>query len=339
MKQRWVEPDLRDEVVDFIKHWHERTRFPLQKLLRWLKLQPSKYYAWVTRYGKVNEHNGKIPRDHWLTDEEKSQIIDYYAEHPDSGYRRLTYMMMDADVVAMSPASVYRVLKAEGLMKRFAGRVGNGKGKGFEQPLSVHKHWHLDISCINICGTFYYLCTILDGYSRFVINFGIGEAMTQSDVEIIIEQAKEKYPMAKPRIITDNGPQFIAKDFKEYIRISGMTQVRTSPYYPQSNGKIERWHQSLKTESLRQKVPLSLEDARRIIGEYIREYNQNRLHSGIGYVTPQTKMDGAEKQVWAMREAKLANARAERAKMRQLERMDEKPKTGQTQNLSLSISR
>ncbi len=310
MNRRWVEPDLRDEVVDFIGYWHGRTRFPVSRLVQSLKLQPSKYYAWTKRYGKVNEHNGKIPRDHWLTDGEKSRIIDYYAEHSASGYRRLTYMMMDADVLAVSPASVYRVLKAEGLLKKFLGRVGNGKGKGFEQPLGVHEHWHLDISYINICGTFYYLCTILDGYSRFVINFGIGETMTEADVEIIIEQAREKYPGAKPRIITDNGPQFIAKDFKEYIRLSGMTQVRTSPYYPQSNGKIERWHQSLKTESLRHKVPLSLEDARRIIGEYIREYNEHRLHSGIGYVTPLTKMLGKAEEVWAMREAKLANARA-----------------------------
>jgi transposase InsO family protein len=325
--------------VDFIKYWHERTEFPVSQLVQWLKLQPSKYYAWVKRYGKVNEHNGKIPRDHWLTTGEKSRIIEYYAEHSESGYRRLTYMMMDADVLAVSPASVYRVLKAEGLLKKFLGRVASSKGKGFEQPLGVHEHWHLDISYINICGTFYYLCTILDGYSRFVINFGIGETMTESDVEIIIERAKEKYPGAKPRIITDNGPQFIAKDFKEYIRLSGMTQVRTSPYYPQSNGKIERWHQSLKTESLRQKVPLSLADARRIIGEYIREYNGNRLHSGIGYVTPQTKMVGAEKQVWAEREAKLATARAERAEMRQLERKGEKPKTELTENLSLSVSR
>jgi len=66
--------------------------------------------------------------------------------------------------------------------------------------------------------------------------------MREADVEVILERAKEKYPVAKPRIISDNGPQFIARDFKEFIRISGMTHVRTSPYYPQSNGKIERWH-------------------------------------------------------------------------------------------------
>jgi putative transposase len=75
--------------------------------------------------------------------------------------------------------------------------------------------------------------------------------MTEANIEIILQAAKEKHPEARPRIISDNGPQFIAKDFKEFIRISGMTHVRTSPYYPQSNGKIERWHKSLKGECIR----------------------------------------------------------------------------------------
>jgi len=83
-------------------------------------------------------------------------------------------------------------------------------------------------------------------------------------VEIIIQRAKEKYPDVRPRIISDNGPQFIAKDFKEFIRLSGMTHVKTSPYYPQSNGKIERWHQSVKRECIRPKTPLSLDEARRL---------------------------------------------------------------------------
>ena len=91
--------------------------------------------------------------------------------------------------------------------------------------------------------------------------------MTEADVEIIIQRARETFPDVYPRIISDNGPQFIAKDFKEFIRICGMTHVRTSPYYPQSNGKLERWHRSIKNECIRPGVPLSLEEARRLVGE------------------------------------------------------------------------
>ena len=98
------------------------------------------------------------------------------------------------------------------------------------QPLQPHEHWHVDVSYINVSGTFYYLCSVLDGCSRYVVHWDLRESMTEADVEIILERAKEKYPEARPRIISDNGPQFIARDFKEFIRISGMTHVRTSPY-------------------------------------------------------------------------------------------------------------
>ena len=125
--------------------------------------------------------------------------------------------------------------------------------------------------------------------------------MTEADVEIIIQRAKEKHPDEKPRIISDNGPQFIAKDFKEFIRVSGMTHVRISPYYPQSNGKIERWHQSLKKECIRLKCPLSMNDAKRIVDDFIIYYNMKRLHSSIGYIAPYDKLTGQEKQIFAVK--------------------------------------
>src|SRR5437870_5435010 len=116
---------------------------------------------------------------------------------------------------------------------------------------------------INISGTFYYLCSILDGCSRYIVNWDLRESMTEADIEIILERAKELHPEARPRIISDNGPQFIAKDFKEFIRISGMTHVRTSPYCPQSNGKIERWHKSLKRECIRPGTFAQIAEAQR----------------------------------------------------------------------------
>src|SRR5690606_6289709 len=121
--------------------------------------------------------------------------------------------------------------------------------------------WHLDIAYLNIRGTFYFIASVLDGYSRMVVHFEIREKMEEQDIEVIVQRAREKYPGATPRIITDNGPQFIAKDFKSFVRICGMTHVRTSPYYPQSNGKIERYHRTLKGECVRPMSPLSLEDA------------------------------------------------------------------------------
>jgi putative transposase len=281
----------------------------------WIGIATSKWHSWKNRYGKANEHNAWIPRDHWLEPEEKQAIVAFHDLHPLEGYRRLTFMMLDADVVACSPASVYRVLKGAGLLDRHNSKPSS-KGKGFEQPLKPHEHWHVDVSYLNIAGTFYYLCSILDGCSRYVVHWEIRATMTEVDVEQIVQRARERFPGVTPRIISDNGPQFIAKDFKEFIRICGMTHVRTSPYYPQSNGKIERWHRTIKGDCIRPETPLTLEDALRIVARYVEQYNTVRLHSAIGYVTPQAKLEGREKAIFAERDRKLEQARERRKEKR-----------------------
>ena len=292
-----------------------KTELPLKLLILWLGISPSKYYSWQNRYGKVNEHNGRVPRDFWLEDWERDAIVDFHKQYPLEGYRRLCFMMLDRDLVAVSPSSVYRILSGAGLLRRWNNKV-NKKGTGFIQPLVPHEHWHIDISYINICGTFYYLCSILDGCSRYIIHWELRESMTEADVEIIIQRGRERFPDAAPRIISDNGPQFIAKDFKEFIRIAGMKHVRTSPYYPQSNGKIERWHKTLKTECIRPGVLLSLDDARQVISEYINHYNTIRLHSSIGYITPETKLNRREQLIFKDRDTKLEAARLTRKERR-----------------------
>lgn len=312
----WVPHDTRDDVIDFVNRWHERSEFPASRFIGWLKISSSKFYSWRLRYGKANEHNGKIPRDFWLEDFEKDAIIRYHFDHPLDGYRRLAFMMIDNDIAYVSPSTVYRVLSVAGFLKRFSGKPSL-KGTGFKQPLKAHEHWHVDISYINICGTFYYLCSVLDGMSRYIVRWDIRESMKESDVEIILQRARERYPDASPRVISDNGPQFIARDFKEFIRLAGMTHVKTSPYYPQSNGKIERWHQSLKRECIRPRTPLSLDDARRVIGEYVDYYNHVRLHSSTGYVAPHDKLIGKEVEIFRDRDRKLESAREERRRRRQ----------------------
>jgi len=282
----------------------------------WIGIGRSKYQDWVQRFGKINEHNTWLPRDHWLTRDEITRICSFARQHPAEGYRRMTFMMLDADVVACSPASVYRVLKKAGLLARQTPNVTK-KGTGFVQPLKAHQEWHVDVSYLNIAGTFYFLCSILDGYSRFIVHWEIRDKMEEIDVATILQRAREQFPGEHPRIITDNGPQFIAKDFKEFIRIAGMTHVRTSPYYPQSNGKLERYHKTIKGECIRVKVPLSLADARRIVADYVTHYNEMRLHSAVGYVTPKDKLLGNDAAIHAERDRKLALARERRKQMRQ----------------------
>jgi putative transposase len=281
-------------------------------LLKWLGLSAGKFYDWRGRTGQTNRHNGGVPRGFWLQEWEKQAILKFQELYSQEGYRRLTYMMMDAEVVAVSPSSVFRVLSEAGRLRKWSPKPSR-KGTGFEQPLKPHEHWHIDIAHINIHGTFYYLCAVLDGASRYLLGWSLLGAMKTADVEILLQRVRERYPDARPRIISDNGPQFIAKDFKEFIRISGMTHVRTAPYYPQSNGKLERWNKSIKSECIRPGVPLSPEDAERLIAQYVAVYNEQRLHSAIGYVTPKDMLEGRQSDIHAARDRKLEVAREQRA--------------------------
>lgn len=316
MKGCWVPHDTRDEIVDYIAYWTDRAELPVKQLLGWLELATSKFHTWKDRYGKVNEHNGKIPRDFWLENWERQAILDFHDSHPLDGYRRLTFMMLDEDVVAVSPSSVYRVLRNAGRLDRVRWSPSK-KGTGFVQPDGPHKHWHVDVSYINIDGTFYFLTSVLDGYSRYIVHHELREAQKEVDVEIVIQRALEKVPGERPRIISDNGSQFTARDFKQFVRLLGITHVRTSPYYPQSNGKLERWHGSLKQECIRPACPATIEDARRRVVDYVNRYNHQRLHSAIGYVTPADKLNGLEQRIFNERDRKLEEARERRALARQ----------------------
>lgn len=303
----------RDAVIEFIGRWSSRAELPIARFVRWLEVPKCTFFRWSKRLGVTSKHNAHAHKDGWLASWEKQAIINFHHQHPLEGYRRLAYMMIDRDIVSVSPSSVYRVLKNAGLIRRWNGEPSK-KGTGFQQPEKPHKHWHIDVSYLNIAGTFYYLCTLLDGYSRFVVHWEIRQRMTERDVETIVQRARERFTDARPRIISDNGPQFIARDFKQFVRICGMDHVRTSPYYPQSNGKIERWHKTLKAECIRPKTPLSLDDARRVVHDFVTHYNTERLHSAVGYITPRDKLDGRAEAIWNERRTKLTQARLRRVR-------------------------
>lgn len=311
----WVEPDKRDEVVAFVGQWSGRAGLPVSFFTRCLGLARSKFYDWKERCGCANRHNGPMPRDFWIEDWERQVIVAFYAEHPLDGYRRCCYMMMDAGLVAVSPSTVYRVLAGADAMRRW-NRKPSRKGQGFDQPTAPHEHWHVDVSYLNVGGTFYYLCCVLDGYSRYIVHGEVRESMKECDVQIVILRALEKCPGATPRVISDNGSQFVAKEFKEFVRISGMTHVRTSPYYPQSNGKLERFHATIKGEAIRPKTPLSKEDAERVVEEYVRHYNEERLHGAIGYVTPRDRLEHRDEEIHRRRDQLLQEARERRRRNR-----------------------
>lgn len=289
-----------------------RTGLTLKMIIPWVGIPRSKYYQWRARQGSEIRPHGPIPRSHWLLEEEQEAIIKFAKDHPGEGYRRLTYMMLDDDVVAVSPSSTYRVLRAAGLLRRWNTQKSSAKGNGFEQPTAPHQHWHIDIKYVNFRGTFLFLISVFDGFSRMVLHHELRLSMEQYDVEITLARAMEKYPLAKSRLISDNGKQFIARDFAAFLREAGLQHVRTSIGYPQSNGKIERYHRTLSQECLRQQSFLNLDDARRQIARFVELYSTKRLHSALFYLTPQEVFNGQMKQRLHERESKLHRAAEQR---------------------------
>lgn len=317
----WVEPEIRDSVVNHITYLSLKSNIPVKKLLSYIGLCRVKFYKWVKRVGIPNRHNGRIPKTHWLTPGEIKAIEEFARDHYSEndyflkdGYRRIAYKILDLNIAAVHPSSVYRILNKAGLLNKWNTNKNKRKGKGFVQPAAPHKHWHVDIKYLNFNGTFLFLITVLDGFSRYVLHHEVRQNMTEYDIELTIQKAKDKYPNAKPRIISDNGPQFISKEFKKFIKGAEITHIRTSVNYPESNGKIERFHRTINEECLRIKSPITIEDFKTYIEDYINYYNTKRLHSSLNYLTPEDYLTGRNEQRIKEREIKLEQAEQIRAK-------------------------
>ena len=277
-----------------------------------LKINRSKFYDWLERAGTDNHHNGEQPKSHWLTPDERQAIIDYakgyigsHQYYLQDGYRRIAYMGIDENIFACSPTSVYRVLSYAGLLSKWKNKNKSKKGTGFIQPLKPHQEWHTDIKYINYKGTFLFFISIMDGYSRYIIHHELRTNMTELDIEIVLQRAIEKYPDMKPKLITDNGSQYISKDFQIYLKEVGLQHVKTSPSYPQSNGKIERFHRSLEEECIRTTSMIDLKDAQEQVDKYVNHYNNNRLHSALYYLRPVDFLNGNVEVLLNARQEKL----------------------------------
>lgn len=303
---------MRTRISNEITELREKTGLPLATLLSGAGISRRTWTDWQKRKNDTTQHNGHIPKAHWLLSTEIDAIVAYAENRTDKkiqGYRRLTWMMIDENIVFASPSSVYRVLKENNLLNMWAKTNDTAKKIGFDQPLTIHEQWHTDISYIRIQSVFYYFVSVMDGFSRKILVWDLFITMEQLTVEIIMMRAKELYPEAKPRLITDNGSQFIAKDFKELLVFLEIDHTFTSPAHPQSNGKLERFHRSFKTEHVRVTSYTSLEQAKQQMSIWIDYYNSERLHSSLNYLTPQEVFEGKMETRLAERKEKLYSAR------------------------------
>jgi putative transposase len=302
------------DVVSTIEYLHGRTGISRRTLLGWVGLQRSRYNRWRNTKPATAAPD-KLDTCPWeLLEEERQAILDYHHEMLQHdrrvGYRTLTYEMLDNDVVACSESSVYRTLKHAG---RLSSRViePSKKGTGFEQPTAIHEHWHIDISYLWEFGHKAYLVTVLDGKSRYILSHSVLTNIETGSIEKVLQKASERFPDARPTLITDNGSQFVSSQFRGLLVDFGFQQRRTSVNYPQANGKMERQFRTTK-ELLRSRSIIDFDDLVDNIDQIVDFYCNSRYHSALGFITPADAFFGREMHIKQLRRRKLDDARYRR---------------------------
>jgi transposase InsO family protein len=291
-----------------------RSRVSLEFCLERFGIKKSTYYGWFSDDGSLKDSKPRAPvNDRKILTEEILAVLNYRRDHPDIGYRKLAWQMVDENVACLSETAVYNILSKHGMLHGWARPNVDPADKEYRhKPKYPHYHWHTDIAYIKIQGIFYFLIMLLDGYSRMLLGWELMTDMLGSSVETFIQKVKEKYPHAKPRLIHDNGSQFISLDFVRLVQTLEIQQIRTRRNHPQTNGKIERMNGTTKNEAIRPAAPSSYQEALEILKIWEYQYNYQRLHAGISYLRPADMFFGRGKQILNERVQKLEIARSNR---------------------------
>jgi putative transposase len=298
------------ELLALITRTHERTGWTRRRILHRLGLARSTYRAWVARAGRaaLADRPPVAPALDAILPAEAAAVLAYALAHPKDGYRRLAWQMVDADVAYLSPSSVYRLLSDADLLYRW--KRGRRAGDRPAPPTRPHERWHTDLMYLRVGDGWYFLVTVLDAYSRYVVHWELLATMTAADVRYVIQQALETTG-AHPQLVTDNGAQFTAAEFKDLVRRFAVEHIRIRTYHPESNGLVERFHRSTR-EALGDAALRTVARARALVGEWVAAYNETRLHAGLGYLPPAEYYRGDPAARRRERQTKLERGRAER---------------------------
>jgi transposase InsO family protein len=277
-------------------------------------LHRSTYYGWFDGNGNLRPpKERKVTNDRRVLDKEVQAVLAYRALHKEVGYRKLTWMMIDENIACLAESAVYQVLSEHGMLYGWASPDSEGTEKEYKhKPRYPHHHWHTDIAYIKIQGVFYFLIMLLDGYSRYLLAWELMTDMLGTSVENFIAKNKEKYPFAKPKLIHDNGGQFVSHDFKKLMTTLEIQSVHTRRNHPQTNGKIERMNGTVKSEAIRPNAPADYQEAVQILNEYSYTYNHQRLHAGIEFLRPADLFFGRKEKILKERSEKIIHARKSR---------------------------
>ncbi len=275
-----------------------------RKIMAESGIPKSTYYRWRARQrrGKIEDRPHGDRSWNTLTPEEKSMVLDVANEYTDLSSRQLAAWITDHKGFSVSESTVYRILKSEGLVKSPEMKLAAGK-EFHTKTRGPHQMWATDASYFRVVGWgFYYMVTVMDDFSRFILAWKLKLDMTSESFIDVIQDAVDLTGMTevslddRTRLLSDNGPGYVSRAFGDYMRLVGIRHILASPYHPQTNGKIERYHQSIKRDVNQTvyDVPGTLEVA---ISDFVSYYNYRRYHKALGNVTPADVLHGRREEI------------------------------------------
>jgi len=277
--------------------------------VRCLGLSRATYYRWKAKdkTGSLEDRRPKTKPGRDVLPEEERAVVEYAKAHPRDGYRRLCWQMVDEDVAYLSPSAVYRLLDRQDLLYRWKRSTSSG-GKKPKEASHPDEVWHTDLMYLWVAGRWYFLVSVLDSYSRYIVAWELVLTLAAEEVVNVMHQALEQRPGIHPRIVRDNGSQFVAHEWRQLVAHFGLVDIAIRVRHPESNGRIERYHRSVREEGLGDAEPKDLYEARQIVADWVEYYNAKRLHAGIQYLRPVDYYRGNPEELIRERQRKLEEA-------------------------------
>ncbi len=302
----------------------ERSHLPAKQTLDMLGIPRTTFYRWYERYRRDGNDGlqDKVPQPNrvWnrIPDAVRDRLIMLALDRPELSPRELAVTFTDTEDYFVSESSVYRLLKAHDLITSPAFIVIKAASEFKDQPTAINQQWQTDFTYLKVIGWgWMYLSTILDDFSRYVVAWKLCTGMTSYDVTETLELAlqasgcDQAEVVQKPRLLSDNGSSYVSNELADWLSDNGMSHVRGAPYHPQTQGKIERWHQTLKNRILLEHYFLP-GDLEKQIERFVDHYNHRRYHESLDNLTPADVYFGRENDIQANRERIKRNTFAKR---------------------------
>jgi putative transposase len=290
-----MSPSEKGDILAQLENQSRRKR----KVLAELGISRSSYYRW--RRGQ-NEPKGRVRPWNSVTPNEERRILAVAREFPELSSRQLSAWITDNEGFAISESTVYRILRRDGLVKRQEIQPEAAK-EYHTRTTRPHQMWATDASYFRVVGWgYYYLVTVMDDYSRFILGWKLQKDMSANSLIEVVQEAVDATGMTdvpvenRTRLLSDNGAGYVSRAFRDYLNLVGIGHILAAPYHPQTNGKVERYQQSLKREvnQLPYELPSHLEKA---IADFVDYYNYRRYHKALSNVTPADVLYGRREAI------------------------------------------